>query len=127
MWGNTILWLSADNGGDNPVGLASNYPLVGRKCLSWEGGTRSFAFLAGGLIPEARRGTTNNQLMHVSDWYVTFSHLAGVDPTDNWVDPDTQLVHNVDGVDLWPSIVSGTASPRTLPTVRARLGAVKRP
>eukprot|EP01046_Picozoa_sp_COSAG06_P003673 COSAG06_NODE_146_length_22145_cov_11.714733_21_plen_103_part_00 len=34
-------------GGDNPVGLASNYPLVGRKCLSWEGGTRTFAFVSG--------------------------------------------------------------------------------
>ena len=68
MWENTFLWLSADNGGDNPVGLASNYPLLGRKCLSWEGGTRTFAFLSGGLIPAAKRGTVNNQLMHVSDW-----------------------------------------------------------
>ena len=89
MWANTILWLSADNGGDNPGGTASNYPLVGRKCLSWEGGTRTFAFLAGGLIPPARRGTVNDQLMHVSDWYVTFSSMAGVDPTDDWTDPDT--------------------------------------
>ena len=59
MWENTFLWLSADNGGDNPVGLASNYPLLGRKCLSWEGGTRTFAFLSGGLIPAAKRGTVN--------------------------------------------------------------------
>lgn len=121
MWDNTILWLSADNGGDNPVGHASNYPLVGRKCLSWEGGTRTFAFLAGGLIPAARRGTTNNQLMHVADWYVTFSAMAGVDPHDEWADPDTGLVHNVDGVNQWPSIVSGVTSPRTLPTTHKSL------
>jgi hypothetical protein len=59
---------SRSNGGDNPVGAASNYPLLGRKCLSWEGGTRTFAFVSGGLIPLAKRGTTNNQLMHVADW-----------------------------------------------------------
>jgi hypothetical protein len=33
----------------------------------FSGGTRTFAFVAGGLIPEGKRGTTNNQLMHVSD------------------------------------------------------------
>jgi arylsulfatase A-like enzyme len=42
MWDTTLLLLWADNGGDNPGGAASNYPLVGRKCLSWEGGTRVF-------------------------------------------------------------------------------------
>jgi arylsulfatase A-like enzyme len=68
MWENSLFVLTADNGGDNPVGAASNYPLVGRKCLSWEGGTRTYAFVAGGLIPPARRGTVNNQLMHVADW-----------------------------------------------------------
>ena len=45
--------------------------------------------------------------MHVSDWYVTFSTLAGVDPNDNWTDPATKQTHNVDGVNQWPSIVSG--------------------
>ena len=30
MWENTLLVLSADNGGDNPVGSASNYPLLGK-------------------------------------------------------------------------------------------------
>ena len=45
-----LIWLrvhAGGTGGDNPVGLASNYPLVGRKCLSWEGGTRTFAFVSG--------------------------------------------------------------------------------
>ena len=110
MWDNTFLWLSSDNGGDNPLatptpawaknpdeatGLASNYPLLGRKCLSWEGGTRTFAFVSGGLIPPARRGTTNNQLMHIADWYSTFSTLAGIDPSDHYLDPATKLEHNV--------------------------------
>ena len=121
LWENTLLWLSSDNGGDNPVGLASNYPLVGRKCLSWEGGTRTFSFLSGGLIPPAKRGSVNNQLMHVADWYVTFSTLAGVDPNDHYLDPQTKLVHNVDGMNQWPAIVSGRTTPRVLPTTHKSL------
>ena len=56
-----------------------------------------------------------------ADWYVTFVTLAGVDPTDNWTDPDTKLVHNVDGINQWPSIVSGSTSARTLPTTHKSL------
>lgn len=94
---------------------------VGRKCLSWEGGTRTFAFVAGGLLPAAVRGTINNQLMHVSDWYVTFCALSGVDATDKWTDPATGLVHDVDGQNVWPSITTGKTSPRTLPTTHKSL------
>ena len=47
--------------------------------------------------------------------------LAGVDPTDNYVDPNTKLVHDVDGQNQWPSIISGKASPRTLPTTHKSL------
>ena len=86
LWDNTLLLIFADNGGDNPGGLASNYPLLGRKCLAWEGGTRVFAAASGGLIPPALRGTSNAQLMHIADWYATFSTLAGVDPADDWKD-----------------------------------------
>ena len=32
--------------------------------------------------------------------------LAGVDPTDDWVDPDTKVTHGIDGVDIWPSLMS---------------------
>lgn len=94
---------------------------MGRKCLSWEGGTRTFAFVAGGLLPAKVRGSINNQLMHVSDWYVTFCTLAGVDPADKWTDPATGLVHDVDGQNQWPSISTGKVSPRTLPTTHKSL------
>jgi hypothetical protein len=77
--------------------------------------------VSGGLLPAAVRGTTNNQLMHVADWYVTFTSLAGVDPTDNWTDPATGLVHDVDGQNQWPSITTGRTSPRTLPTTHKSL------
>jgi hypothetical protein len=52
---------------------------------------------------------------------VTFATLAGIDATDRWTDPETQLVHDVDGVNQWPSIVSGSTSTRTLPTTHKSL------
>lgn len=78
--------LSADNGGDCGYmsGYASNFPLLGRKCQSYDGGTRTAAFVAGGLIPPALHGTTNDGLFHVADWYATLTRLAGVDATDDW-------------------------------------------
>ena len=80
MWEDTLLLLTSDNGGDcglpdqrpsggpaGQPGSASNYPLLGRKCTAFEGGTRVAAFVAGGVVPEARRGTSTNQsLMWVS-------------------------------------------------------------
>lgn len=70
LWDNTLVLIFADNGGDNPGGSASNYPLLGRKCLAWEGGTRVFAAASGGMIPATLRGTSNAELMHIADWYM---------------------------------------------------------
>jgi arylsulfatase A-like enzyme len=77
-WDNTLFILFGDNGGDcglpsqangpggKPVkgqpGMASNYPLLGRKCTAYDGGTRVAAIVSGGLIPPARRGTVSNQV-----------------------------------------------------------------
>ena len=119
LWENTIFMLSADNGGDcgYQSGFASNYPLLGRKCQSYDGGTRTAAFVAGGLIPAALRGTTNDDLFHVADWYHTLSKLAGVDPADDWTDPETKLTHGIDGVDIWPSLMgTGKLERDFLPT-----------
>ena len=33
--------------------------------------------------------------------YATFSVLAGVDPSDAWLDPNTNLTHQIDGVNVW--------------------------
>ena len=117
MWSETLLLVMSDNGGDDPPtagrgsAMASNYPLLGRKCLSYEGGTRVFAFLSGGLLPNALRGTTNNQLMHIADWYPTLCELAGVDASDDWEDPVTKIVHQIDGESLWASLISGGKQP----------------
>lgn len=66
---------SADNGG---TAGGNNYPLRGFKRTNWEGGMRVAAFVSGGLIPTALRGTSNDQRFHIVDWYPTFCHLAGI-------------------------------------------------
>jgi arylsulfatase A-like enzyme len=80
LWENTLLLLSADNGGDcekssgdcehsGNCQQASNWPLLGRKCTPWEGGTRTAAVVAGGIIPSHLRGTDSTVLIHIADWY----------------------------------------------------------
>ena len=61
-------FLPQDNGGDCRFGQpAINFPLKGRKCSVWDGGTRVAAMVSGGFIPAALRGTTVGVLMHVAD------------------------------------------------------------
>lgn len=52
----------------------------------YAGGLRTAAFLSGGLIPPALRGTQNEHNLHIVDWHATFSALAGQPATD---DPPT--------------------------------------
>ena len=79
MWEATLVLFTSDNGG--PIyypGSASNHPLRGGKLDDWEGGVRVNAFLSGGFLPAASRGTRLDALMHIADWYATFCALAGV-------------------------------------------------
>ena len=120
IWDNTLFLLAADNGGDCGLmsGYASNYPLLGRKCTSWDGGTRTAAFVAGGLVSASLHGTTNAGLFHLVDWYPTLCFLAGVDAADDWID-DAGVEHPIDGVNIWPSLSSGgtlTSGHEWLPT-----------
>jgi len=103
MWDNTLFVFQSDNGGPvyTPAG-ANNYPLRGGKATDLEGGIRVNAFVSGGYIPKANRGSKVEELGYISDWYTTFCKLAGVDEFD-------QLGHDyglppVDGIDLWPMI-----------------------
>ena len=70
MWDNLLLLISSDNGGDCGFlsGACSNYPLLGRKCTPFQGGTNVAAVLSGGLVLPSLRGTSNAELVHVSDW-----------------------------------------------------------
>ena len=97
MWDNTILVVSADNGGA-PCG-GSNYPLRGCKGTFFEGGVRALAFVNGGLLPKSRRGKSTDGFIHIADWYTTFCKLAGVDPDDSGTGK-----FPVDGTDVWPII-----------------------
>lgn len=99
MWENTIMVVSADNGGA-PCG-GSNYPLRGAKITLFEGGVRSLAFVNGGALPDAMRGKTVEGFIHIADWYPTFCKMAGVDASDSGPGK-----FPVDGLDVWP-IISG--------------------
>ena len=102
MWNNTIIVVSADNGGAPCIG--SNYPLKGCQTTFFEGGVRALAFASGGLLPENMKGKSTDGFIHIADWYVTFCQLAGVDPSDSG--PGKFLVNNMD---VWP-IVTGVNS-----------------
>ena len=99
MWDNTLMVVSADNGGAPCAG--SNYPLKGAKISLFEGGVRSLAFANGGVLPDSMRGKTSEGFIHIADWYPTFCKMAGVDPSDSG-----EGKFPVDGLDVW-RIISG--------------------
>jgi len=90
----------------------NNYPLRGGKYSNFEGGIRVAAFLSGGYIPQAVRGTKSDEMVHIADWYRTFGEgLAGVDVTDE--SAAQSGLPAVDSLNLWP-LLSGqsTTNPR---------------
>eukprot|EP00965_Chrysotila_dentata_P163633 5403236-Pleurochrysis_carterae.AAC.1 len=149
LWRNTLMVFSSDNGGVIDVNKAcyqmdgsdalleaegfhgtvcpysasgaSNWPLMGGKFSFFEGGIRVAAFVSGGLIPKAMRGTTISKgIIHIADWYTTFCRLAGVDEFDakgnvselSFERKGDKSVPPVDGLDMWPTISRGAYSPR---------------
>ena len=73
----------------------NNWPLRGWKHSLWEGGVHGVGFVAGGALPDARRGTSYDGLVHVSDWYPTImTGIVGVGVNGT----------QVDGHDVWKSI-----------------------
>ena len=115
MWANTLLIHTPDNGG--PAGQLSsghsgnNWPLRGGKTNLFEGGVRVAAFVGGGFVPAAVRGTTLEGYVHACDWYHTFINLAGGDPTDNHA---AEGLPPTDSYDMWPYLSGrNESSPRT--------------
>jgi arylsulfatase A-like enzyme len=116
MWANALVVYSADNGG---VGGGINWPLRGEKHSSWEGGLRTAAFVSGGLVPAALRGSSSGVNMHLADWYATFCGLAGVAPSDDPPEPPlpadpSKPFNNIygeksypplDSRDVWPALM----------------------
>jgi arylsulfatase A-like enzyme len=94
--------LTANSGG-NLAMSGWNYPLRGGKYTLFEGGTRVSAFISGGAVPAAVRGTTSDSLIHEVDWLPTLLSLAGAKPSQK-----------IDGVAQWEALtVPGTAPART--------------
>ena len=122
VWNNTIVFLTGDNGG--PVwcssmescgtvapydyGPVSNYPLRSGKWTSWDGAFRVNALFSSPLIPSTRRNTSWGGMMHMSDIFPTFTALAGLDAVNDRRDGSQPL----DGMNMWPAIIAGGASPR---------------
>ena len=79
MYENTLIVLTADNGG--PIyfggsGGANNYPLKGGKTSNWEGGIRVNAMLFGGVVPEKMRGKKLEGLGTVWGSFLSLSNIS---------------------------------------------------
>jgi arylsulfatase I/J len=110
MYDNTLIVFSSDNGGpiyNNGSAGANNFPLRGGKMSNWEGGVRVNAWVSGGFLPEKVRGTKEENYVCLWDWYATFSHLAGVDPTDTRA--AKAGLPPIDSFNMWP-LLSGQNS-----------------
>ena len=69
------------------------------------------AFVTGGAVPPARRGTSEAGLVEIADWYATFCDIAGVS-TEDPVAAAAGLPR-VDGLSMWPLLSGANAtSPR---------------
>ena len=82
--------LFSDNGNKNG---GCNLPWRGQKHTLFEGGIHGVGFVSGGLVRN-QKGTTNNNLIHISDWFPTLIHLGGGNTDDL----------DIDGHDVWHSI-----------------------
>eukprot|EP01083_Nonionella_stella_P140998 433618_1 len=119
LWDNTLIVFGSDNGGKKTIG--DNAPYRGFKNTSWEGGIKVAGFITGGVLEQDRKGTVYADAMHITDWYPTLLHAAGLDvqykrstklyTTDThqiedirWDDTEEQPL---DGVDQWDYIQFG--------------------
>lgn len=119
MWNNTLFIFHSDNGGEilfAGVCGGNNWPLTGGKFSNFEGGIRVNAFVAGGALPAAMRGTKYEGYITGWDWYATYAAIAGVDPTDHLAEESG--LPPIDSVNQWPVLSgSNTTAPRTSITI----------
>ncbi len=99
---NTLIIYSSDNGGPSWNGTTKNTPLRGGKAQIYEGGVRLCSFVTWpGKIPA---GITNNEPLHLVDWYPTLLKLVGSSVNQKLP---------VDGFDIWPVLTKGAKTPNT--------------
>ena len=114
IWEDTLVILSADNGGNTDTG-GSNFPLRGQKATMFEGGVRAASFASGAGL-EAVAGTVSHQFFSLVDWLPTIAFgIAGVDPAEaakpKWA--YQAAPPPLDGLDVWAALSTGAPSPRT--------------
>ena len=63
----TLLCIMMRSGGPSSTTGPNNWPLRGSKESPWEGGTRVAAFISGGFLPPAVRGTVSHSFIHVAE------------------------------------------------------------
>lgn len=115
LWEDTLFVWSSDNGAaiELDTGAKSAYPLRGGYQTNWEGGVRAPALVSGGALPRSARGRRFEGFVHISDWYATFSRLAGVSAVDEAA--EAAGLPPVDSIDVWPLLLgngSRQAAPR---------------
>ena len=109
MWDTTLVVFASDNGGPIQGGSgANNWPLRGGKLTTFEGGLRVNAFLSGGFIPIAARGTKLNHLMHVADIWATLADAVGL-PVADPVAAASKLPA-LDSISFWPQAIGANAT-----------------
>lgn len=112
LWDSSLIVFSSDNGGPNGKGTYAdvNVPLRGYKLEEWEGAYRVYAFVSGGVLPEAMRGARSSALIAICDWYATFCGLAGLgDACASDEGAVAAGYSDVDSVDQW-AVLSGAAT-----------------
>ena len=99
LWSNTLLIVTADNGGETRFG-GNNYPLRSQKWSLYDGGLRVNSFVSGGLVESSpHKNSRYDQLFHVSDWHDTILEAAGC--------PISQDRGPLSGVSHWPFTKQG--------------------
>lgn len=110
VYNESVFVIHADNGGSVAYS-SSNYPKRGGKFTMWQGGVNVNALISSPLLPAARRNTSWHGLAHSSDWLPTVAAIAGL----KFPLPEDAAggMRPRDGMNLWPALVAGGASPRT--------------
>ena len=131
-WNTTVFVFLSDNGGVTHLGKAgNNYPLRGGKVTNFEGGVRTVAFVAGGVVSRALRARGGggggggggaraySGLFAIADWYATLMSAAGAGDAADAAGVAAG-VPPVDALDHWAEILGAPAEADARPRRRRR-------